>query len=407
VLFRSAHGQNFGFLKMNVAVIETKWDGHHPTYFREYVLTLAGLGCRVYAFCPKPDDELLRSLFEGPLAERISVERWAPSRVQLRPRRFNPRINWWLAFNWLKRRLRGIESEMGEKFDFLFFACLYDGDLRYFPRKMPWQWGGLYIHVRAFRKPGTPVPYSTLIPAPERWFRRSDVAGIAVLDEGSVKFMRDKTGCANVVPFPDFTDEAAPVFDGVAAELRAFARGRPIVGIAGHLHPTKGVIVLAQVAEQMKSEDVVFAFVGELMTGLFNDEDQELLRRIASLPNVYARFERIPGGGSFNGVVGQFDVFFAAYVDFPHSSNMLAKAALFRRPVIVSEGYLMSDRVREFGLGAITSEGDFDGVARVIRDLLANRARVPSGKYQQYLDLHSTQRLRVAFKEFISHISHQ
>lgn len=390
---------------MNIAVIEPKWDGHHPTYFREYVLALAELGCRVHAFCPKPDDEMLRVVREGALAGRVSLHQWAPPRVQLRPRRFNPRINWWLAFNWLEQQLRGIERRDRLKIDLLFFACLYDGDLQYFPRRIPWKWGGLYIHVRSFRKPGTAAPYSSLIPDPERWFRRPDVAGLALLDEGAVEFMRTKIGCVNIVSFPDFTDETAPAQVGIASQLKSFAAGRPVVGMAGHLHPTKGVCVFARVAERMKSENVVFALVGELMSGLFSEREHALLQDVLGLPNVFSHLERLPDGASFNGVASCFDIFFATYLDFPNSSNTLAKAALFQKPVVVSEGYLMAERVRKYGLGVVIPEGDVEAAVRAVRALLTGQqCYYPAGQ-SAYLADHSRAKLTESFRRLLKGVS--
>jgi glycosyltransferase involved in cell wall biosynthesis len=138
------------------------------------------------------------------------------------------------------------------------------------------------------------------------------------------------------------------------------------------------------------------------MTGLFNDEDQELLRRTASLPNVYARFERIPDSGSFNGLVSQFDVFFAAYLDFPNSSNTIAKAALYRRPIIVGDGYLMAERVREYSLGEVIPEGDAAEAELAIRRLLMKRDGFGIEKGRKaYLRQHSLEALRAALLQFI------
>jgi glycosyltransferase involved in cell wall biosynthesis len=391
---------------MNIAVIETRWQGHHPAYFYEYVKTLAvALDCRVYAFCPVPEDELLRPLSEGVFAERIEFVKWDPPQLVVRPRRFNARIAWLLAFGWFIPLLKRIERRDQITFDFLFFACLYDSDLRYFPRHIPWKWGGLYIHVRAFRMPGTVLPYSNLIPDPQRWFRRPDVAGIALLDEGAVDFMKDRTGCTNIVSFPDFTDDSPPCSNDVAADLISFAAGRPIVGIAGHLQPTKGVSVFAKVAEQMMSENITFAMVGTLMTGLFSREDQELLQRVISLPNVFSYLDRLPDEASFNAVISSFDVFFAAYLDFPHSSNTLAKASLFRKPVIVSEGHLMAERVREYGLGVVVPEGDVQAVVASVQMLLSRSQSEEPAKYSAYLAQHSKSTLTNQFKILMRGIS--
>jgi glycosyltransferase involved in cell wall biosynthesis len=384
---------------MNVAVIEYRWEGHHPVYFREYVKTLAlGLGCRVYAFCPKPEDELLKQLSEGAFADRVYLIRWQPPQLTVRPRRFNFQISWWLAFDWLIRTLRTIERRDLLKFDFLFFACLYDSDLRCFPRHIPWKWGGLYIYVRAFRMPDTVLPYSNLMPDPQRWFRRPNLAGIALLDENAVEFMRQETGCANIVSFPDFADDSPPLFNDVSAELIDFAAGKPIVGIAGHLQPTKGVCVFAKVAEQMMNQKIAFAFVGKLMTGLFSNDDKELLRRVMALPNVFSYLDRLPDEAAFNAVISCFDVFFAAYVNFPNSSNTLAKAALFRKPVIVSDGYLMAERVRKYRLGSVVPEGDVQAVVLSVQSLLSAPNMEDSAGCSAYLAHHSKSVLIDQFK---------
>jgi hypothetical protein len=44
------------FFELTVALADTRWFGHHPTYFREFVASLRRLGARVIALCQQPDD---------------------------------------------------------------------------------------------------------------------------------------------------------------------------------------------------------------------------------------------------------------------------------------------------------------------------------------------------------------
>ncbi len=40
--------------RATVALADTKWFGHHPTYFREFAASLRRLGVFVIALCPQP-----------------------------------------------------------------------------------------------------------------------------------------------------------------------------------------------------------------------------------------------------------------------------------------------------------------------------------------------------------------
>ena len=232
------------------------------------------------------------------------------------------------------------------------------------------------------------------------FFQHPNLQSVAVLDEGAVDYMHRITGGRPVVVFPDLADESAPAPDGVARRLKEFAAGRPLVGALGHLQPTKGVTTLAQVALDPANRDLAFAFVGELMLGVFSPEERQLIDQLQGAPNVFTHFERVPDGPDFNALVQSCDILFAAYTNFPNSSNLLTKAALLERPVIVSDGYLMAERTREYGLGEVIPEGDAKALAVAIR-ALCDGAQHPGEKSQpqwkRYRETHSPARLTEAF----------
>jgi hypothetical protein len=53
-----------------------------------------------------------------------------------------------------------------------------------------------------------------------------------------------------------------------------------------------------------------------------------------------------PDEAQFNSLVYICDILFAAYNNFPNSSNILTKAAIFQRPVVVSNNFCMEKRVK-------------------------------------------------------------
>ena len=209
-----------------------------------------------------------------------------------------------------------------------------------------------------------------------------------------------------VVVFPDLTaeetgGEPAPL----ATKIRRFASGAPIVTALGNLQHTKGVTTLARLALDPASSDLCFAFVGQVEWTTFKPEDRVLISSLMDrCPNAYTHFAHIPDEPSFNGVIQASDVIFAAYLDFPNSSGILTKAAVFRKPIIVSDGYLMAERTRNYRLGEIVPEGDVEATGRAIREItkgpddwLARRRPM----WREYHEKHCYNSLKASFSNLL------
>jgi glycosyltransferase involved in cell wall biosynthesis len=297
-----------------------------------------------------------------------------------------------------------LEREIGSEVDLVFFSCLFDRFLALHPVDFAWDWAGLYLHVSGFRisEESESHPLRRFSLGKSRGSNR--LRGLAVLDEGAVDFVTEVSGCDNVVAFPDFSETSCSLDCDVASKLLDFAAGRRVIGIAGHLQPSKGTVTLAQAAlrSQQNGRREVFAFIGELWWELYSENDREVLRAAFAGANVFTHFERIPREDDFNAVLRSFDVIYAGYHLFPHSSNMPAKAAGLRRPMIVSEGYLLGDRVSRFRLGKVIPERNVDALLSAIREPLSDedRARFESGA-SEYLERHSTTRLSEAMDSML------
>jgi glycosyltransferase involved in cell wall biosynthesis len=122
-------------------------------------------------------------------------------------------------------------------------------------------------------------------------------------------------------------------------------------------------------------------------------------------PNIFTYFQRITTESTLNSIIDGSDIIVASYISFPNSSNILTKAAFFKKPIVVSDGYLMAERVREFDLGEVVPEGDSEALAAAIRRTLTPGYREElhqRARWEDYRQLHSLDRLKRVMHEIVS-----
>lgn len=86
---------------------------------------------------------------------------------------------------------------------------------------------------------------------------------------------------------------------------------------------------------------------------------------------------------------------------------MPAKAAGLRRPMIVSDGYLLGDRVSRFRLGKVIPQCDVDALLNAIRETEATRAGESFERGAcEYLRVHSIENLQLAMGRLLSSNRH-
>ncbi len=405
-----------------VALVEWNWKGHHPTYFALFILALQELNVEVLAICPRPDQA--QQMVSKLRAERglapVRDNQTAYREITIYQPRFQgirraPIIS---PMDWTLRHFRSIEGEIkkwqGESrkpVDLVFYACIFDWDfelLRFIQPFLTLPWSGLYLLMGALRRPGQPGPVTGRVPVPEKIFCGPLCKGAVTLDEGMKTQFASVIG-KPVVVFPDLTDEHFPSNEGGRAlekRLRDFARGRPIVGLFGFLMESKGICPLALVSQQPSMAETCFAFGGELPLQNYSSEKAAMLAEtLATGPNIWSHLIRIPEEEQLNSVMSACDVLYAAYLDFPNSSNILNKAALLKKPVIVSDGYLMAERVRHFRMGEVVPQGDVDAIAKAITKITRNPdawLAENQPRWSDYIQEHSFARLQEAFQKLLA-----
>ena len=399
-------------------LVDWYWGGHHPTYFAYFVVALEQLGVRVLGLCPQPDEAYrLVSDLRGsvpPLPAGTATEfsqvppvsrgRWLPSRLYAAKQAIK-------RFRSVDRFVRRWQARAGISECQIFYSCMYEWDFDWFRYAQPFltlPWSGLYIRPSTVRNGTAVLNDRRVTPQVDRISQDTRLKALAILDEGIRPAFEQRVG-RPVVVFPDFTDERMPAPGHqaqLADRLRAFAGSRPVVGMFGHLQRSKGLTTFCTAAQNAMLAGLCFAIVGEIdWLDFAPDERHQLQKCLAESPNVWTHLARVPDEPQLNALISECTVLFASYINFPHSSNILTKAAVLRRPIVVSDGLLMAERVRRFRLGEIVPQDDSDAASAAILSIVQDvdgwiERHQPA--WDGYRQQHSFQALKSAFSEMLS-----
>lgn len=393
-----------------IALVDTLWGGHHPTYLKFFAKTLLELGHEVISLCPEPEEmsQWIASHCPEFQPRYHSFELQEPAASPIPIRRLQSRAiaiaRWQLA----AQSIQEISSKLGKAPDLTFFAWL-DTYLGLTPtitdHFFPYRWSGLYFQPGYLRIPPKFQQIRRGILNPLSVLNSSYCPTVAVLDEGIADRLQQKLN-KPVVTFPDFTDESPPDMDfEIVKKIRAKAADRKIVGLLGSLDKRKGTLTLLEVS-QKASDRWFFVFAGRLSEQAFTTAELAKIEEIvnADPDNCFFYLTRIATEAQFNGIIQICDVLYAAYENFFPSSNLLIKAAVFEKPVIASKNYCMGERVEKFELGYRIEEGNVDQCVDLLKQLqdefsTENLSIQPD--FQGYRQLHSIEQLRVSLQKLI------
>lgn len=364
-----------------VVLIDNHVGGHHLAYLRLYTKALLDLGCRVMTLSREPNavkswisthypqftpqvqtfaiggTEIPKFPLIRKLPQPIAIlERWRQAAIAVQ--NYSDTIGWHpdlVFFNWLD-----------SYFSHYLTPFLID-------RIFPYPWAGLYFQVGDLRfQPHTlPIINKPLIHYGIANSSRCQALG--VLDETWSESLQ-KSLKTQVILFPDITDEVPPDRNySIAQQIRDKAGKRKIIGLIGSLSRRKGILTLLKVAQKSMEENWLFVFVGQLSEDGFSLTELNYLKSLihAPLKNCFFHLKPIPDEPQFNALIETFDILFCAYENYPYSSNLLTKAAAFKKPVIVSQGFCMAERVNKFNLGITIPEGDAFKCKEAIQNLSA------------------------------------
>lgn len=396
-----------------IALVDFQMEGHHGGWLVHIAETLLRLGHRVVCLCPDPA-RMVREIHArspGFATAFSSLELQNvvfPRLPTLRLREFVETVGRW------RRVAAVIATGMPRPPDLVCFAML-DGLLALgvtpavVERCFPHRWTGIYFHPRAERFHHARAERPALL-RPDSCLRSEDCAAVAILDEGIADRIARFVSPKEVVVLPDFSIPAAPAGDKPAwiAEIRRRAGNRTVVGCIGLLSRRKGIFTLLRTAMQAEASEFFFVFAGLFFNQGATSEERSLWEKAVAHPpeNCILQPETIPSDAAFDELIQRCDLLFAAYHRFPHSSNLLVKAAQFHKPIVVSKGYCMAERVERFALGIAVPENDPAATLTALRTLragLAGPGDPSAGGFDSYMAEHSTARLEKGLRQLVCH----
>jgi hypothetical protein len=360
-----------------VVLIDPYQGGHHLMYLRLFSKAILELGYQVVACSADSenlDNWIVAQLRESPELiknfKTLTILEHPPKRLfdrNLQP--LNTLSRWYLA----KKTVRQVIQLVGHHPNLVLFNWVDSYLSRYIPASLidiifPYPWFGICFQPKLdnIQK----IKHNHFFDF-HRIFKAFYCQGVGVLDNEQTAKLQLQLN-KKVITFPDITDEVKPdVNFFVALDIKKKARGRKIIGLLGSLNKRKGLLNLMKASQQPGSEKYLFAFVGQLSHYTLQSEELEYIQRIRDLNplNCYFHFELIPDEPQFNALVNTCDILFAAYENFPYSSNILTKAAVFKKPLIATRGSCVGNRVLQFQMGLTIDEGSLDQCIEAIHVL--------------------------------------
>lgn len=373
---------------MKIAVIDCSVSGHRETYYKQFARIWAALGHDVLLLAPDGEGTdscvsfrqiasrpLLPLPCGQPLKKKATVLRNALIRLQN------------LAS--LRKQLKGYQP------DLVCFPCLDDmlptlSPVWLLNKLVPYKWCGLFVQSVQ------PV-YKRYMPDIRPALRSRRCKGVGVLNEYSVEAL--KPFRQEIYLFPDFADLSAPEETYTLLHtLRKRAAGRHIISLLGSVNARKGTGLLLDTIPMLPADKYFFLIAGK--PSLSPEETNQLRDFEAAHPNCLFALEKIPDEGCFNALVAESSLIFAAYRQFSGSSNLLTKAAAFSKPVVVSKGFCMGQRVETYGTGLAIPENDTEACRAAIIQLCNEGAPSPQG-FSRYTTDHSVGKLTECFNQII------
>ena len=382
----------------SVVVFDYNWGGHIPAYHRLIVESLLRVGWRVISLtggnsevtahidrvlpaarerlfaphCPelgRPPARKAKLAFLSRIPGGFAL--WSRIRTNPRLRTRHARMRWDACRSAVERIRQFWDSRT-----LLFLPYLDDmlePDLSPESVRIPLPWAGLYMSASDLRDPDLRTDIERRL----RFLSHPQCRGVAILDEACVNPLENQLPHLAVSTLPDIADDSLVASSKLSEELERRAAGRKIVGLLGHLSEAKNLAMFLDLATAPRNRDIFFLLAGQYEALSVAPRERALLTDAAAgaMENVWALPNRIAAESEFNFLLQRVDVVFAVYRDFTRSSNILTKAALFHRPIVVAPGFCMAERVNRYRLGLTAKPDDAAECDAALRRLLRDGAR--------------------------------
>jgi len=390
-----------------VLVVDDQLHGHHTTYLAAMAEACEGSPVHIDFLLPaKPDD--LRDIAAQRIGEKGfsgKIFYWEPPLAGKRTGRIPGSM---FPRQWLSSCARRCEeiSSNGRPYDLVFFAWLDSLLLSMRPARLLLKdfhlpFSGIWFQPRAWRIP---------LKGWKRFFLRRDpilrhrqCRGAMLLDEVLQETI-EKFYQKPFEFFPDITETRlandTEAFWGWP-DIQKAVRNRMTVLLTGQLGRRKGIYPFVEQVKRGKAGNYHFLMAGPWEPGF---DDEGLVSELKCMSDDReVPFSFLSGRlqeTEMNQLIHGADLIWAWYPKFFYGSNVMTKAAVLGKPVVVAPHGLMADRVRERALGYVVAESEFETFfSKPLPDIKGF-----SDATAQYAKEHSMKSLQQNFPAFLGRL---
>lgn len=385
----------------NVFIVDSSWQGHVPSHHKLYIELFLNLGHNVISISPNPSEINSKfsvyknffqafSFYSSSQASKFSKSSTIKSpinKIKVFLKKYSvfydylKGIFWKSIFvNWLvqgkklfvlNKLIKHIQTETNIIPSIIFFPYIESIMPIYFPKLLldwlfPYRWFCVYYN-------GGANLTSLFGVQRDNSFNSKYCLGIALDNENIIKKFQKRFPNKLIKFLPEYTENIQVAQNSQLVEqIKNQAQNRAIIGLFGALSDRKGIQTLLKTSLEAfrKKLPYYFIFVGQAD---LSQATKELIEVCKKNNNCFFHFERLNDEAEFAAVINQSNIMFAAYTQFPNSGSMLLKAAYLKKLSIVSEGYLMEDRIKRFETGLAIPEGNIQFCLKVINYLLQSK----------------------------------
>lgn len=202
---------------------------------------------------------------------------------------------------------------------------------------------------------------------------------------------------------PDIAEEHKPDLSSeLITEILNQAGGRKIVSLLGSLDKRKNILSFFEVVSHCNCDDIFYVCAGQLHKNSFSSEELDFIYSVTESMRgkFYFHDQHIDSDVVFDSLFFISDLIVAVYRNFTSSSNMITKAAIYKKYIIVADEYLMCETVEKYGIGRCIVSDDPVALCEAILDVIKNHEKL-DGRFLALVEEQSHEKLKEYLKPLV------
>jgi len=201
---------------------------------------------------------------------------------------------------------------------------------------------------------------------------------ILLLNEDMPAILAARFPSTNFIKFPDFIESITVTHSpDICKVIRKEAKNRKVFLFSGRMIPKRNFIPFLKIVKELDYKKWLPCAVGSLKKENYNNEEWDFIQTtLTACPDLFLRTMR-PDDYELNALIQMADLFWLAYKNHPHSSNMLTRAANYETAVTATQGSLIASRVEKYELGITINPYEAEIAAHAINEFITFHISLP------------------------------